>query len=753
MDPLYRMYVALRARLLQRRRIRWFLVEARRRVYAIWAIWGRLIGSCPCCSVRSMQEAPAMVESAADSGTRAPAAQPIKSLEELSDRTLLLSPKHEFLKSSVPLTVNFRSKRPQLLVCHDFKGGYQEDKWVQGKEGMEGYVLWHWHLVDVFVYFSHSLVTIPPPGWINAAHKHGVPVLGTFITEWAHGASVCRSLLASADICCMYASRLAELAFEFGFDGWLINIENEVDMKDLPRLHLFVQHLRQCMQSQSPNSLVIWYDAVTEEGRLDWQNCLNEKNRFFFGDSDGLFTNYSWSEYMAESSANLAGERAPEVYMGVDVFGRNTFGGGGWNCNKALKVARKAKVSAALFAPGWVFETNQPPSFEVAQTRWWKTIQDCWPVGRFSPTRLPFFTDFNRGCGARVSVEGNVVSTQPWFNLSCQNLQPILKVTAQPQNSLEANMSHEAAYGGGSCLRISGSEDTLGLVLLYESYVPVKGNRFHVSHSVLELDNLNICLALHIQMDSSRFLVLLADEEAIIDVPPNLQSCVVKRSDPISESSGMWLVRKHILELGACTITQIHAAVYSHELDVQKLMSLFEDNNNQITSKLSTQENNFLNEVLLGHLRISTEPEHDRDLPKIVFEGCQSEWTQLSETSKSVSLTLRWGLLQSHVSNGNCQWVQYHVYVTKDEDSRGSSSVSRSDPEFLGVAVTQAFVVQDLLVPNSCNKLNFHVQAHCACGLPGALSPACSVDVSRSTYQDWGSGSDSSQLLLSEHAV
>ena len=36
------------------------------------------------------------------------------------------------------------------------------------------------------------------------------------------------------------------------------------------------------------------YDAVTEEGRLNWQNCLNEKNCFFFGDSDGLFTNYSW---------------------------------------------------------------------------------------------------------------------------------------------------------------------------------------------------------------------------------------------------------------------------------------------------------------------------------------------------------------------------------------------------------------------------------------------------------------------------
>lgn len=167
------MYMSLRARLLRRRRLRMFLVQARRRVYAICE---KLVAFCPCC-IRSIQQAPAMVvTSAADSASGSPVAQPIESLAELSDRTLLLSPQFEFLKSSVPLTVNVQPKRPQLLVCHDYKGGYQEDKWVQGKEGMEGYVLWHWHLVDMFVYFSHSLVTIPPPGWINAAHKHGVPV-------------------------------------------------------------------------------------------------------------------------------------------------------------------------------------------------------------------------------------------------------------------------------------------------------------------------------------------------------------------------------------------------------------------------------------------------------------------------------------------------------------------------------------------------------------------------------------------------
>lgn len=36
-------------------------------------------------------------------------------------------------------------------------------------------------------------------------------------------------------------------------------------------------------------------------------------------------------EEMAKLSADAAGDRATDVYMGVDVFGRNTFGGGEYN--------------------------------------------------------------------------------------------------------------------------------------------------------------------------------------------------------------------------------------------------------------------------------------------------------------------------------------------------------------------------------------------------------------------------------------
>lgn len=40
------------------------------------------------------------------------------------------------------------------------------------------YTFYHWQYVDIFVYFSHHVVTVPPVGWTNAAHRHGVCVLG-----------------------------------------------------------------------------------------------------------------------------------------------------------------------------------------------------------------------------------------------------------------------------------------------------------------------------------------------------------------------------------------------------------------------------------------------------------------------------------------------------------------------------------------------------------------------------------------------
>lgn len=62
------------------------------------------------------------------------------------------------------------------MVCHDMMGGYLE----QEKDGgylvptdSNPYVFLNWWNIDIFCYFSHHFVTIPPAGYINTAHKHG----------------------------------------------------------------------------------------------------------------------------------------------------------------------------------------------------------------------------------------------------------------------------------------------------------------------------------------------------------------------------------------------------------------------------------------------------------------------------------------------------------------------------------------------------------------------------------------------------
>ena len=58
--------------------------------------------------------------------------------------------------------------------------------------------------------------------------------------------------------------------------------------------------------------------------------------------SDGIFLNYGWNAMDLTYSVRAAGhERQYDVYVGVDVFGRGVYGGGGWNTNKVVKKPTK----------------------------------------------------------------------------------------------------------------------------------------------------------------------------------------------------------------------------------------------------------------------------------------------------------------------------------------------------------------------------------------------------------------------------
>ncbi|KAJ6325046.1 hypothetical protein OIU76_012185 [Salix suchowensis] len=388
-----------------------------------------------------------------------PISYPIKTLEELETRSYFESFHCPFNKSSVPLKPTSLPNRPRLLVCHDMKGGYVDDKWVQGGTNADAYAIRHWYLIDVFVYFSHKLVTLPPPCWTNTAHRHGVKVLGTFITEWDEGRLICNKLLATKESAQMCAERLAELAIDLGFDGWLINMEVGLLEEQIPILKEFVSHLTHTMHSSMPESLIIWYDSVITTGNLSWQDQLNEKNKPFFDICDGIFVNYTWKSNYPDLSAAVAGDRKFDVYMGIDVYGRNTFGGGQWNTNVALDVLKKANVSAAIFAPGWLYETKQPPDFQTAQNCWWELVAKSWGRVNNYPKLLPFYSNFDQGQGYHISVEGNQLTDAPWNNMSCQGFQPRLEFIDGPTpDAIQFIVDFkEESYNGGGNITFKGT--------------------------------------------------------------------------------------------------------------------------------------------------------------------------------------------------------------------------------------------------------------------------------------------------------
>uniref|UniRef100_UPI00398F6C3E cytosolic endo-beta-N-acetylglucosaminidase isoform X2 n=1 Tax=Pristiophorus japonicus TaxID=55135 RepID=UPI00398F6C3E len=403
-------------------------------------------------------DAPQLSGRCYDPDTSEPISFYISSLEELESWQPFIQEEH-FNKAVIPLAPRqppLQCNRPRTLVCHDMAGGYLNDRFIQGVCEENPFVFYHWLYIDIFVYFSHRMVTIPPVCWTNAAHKHGVVILGTFITEWKDGATICEAFLENKEAFCTMADKLVQIAQSFHFDGWLVNIENELSPNAVKNMPEFLSYFRTRMQQAVPHSLVIWYDSVLDNGDLDWQNELNEHNKVFFDSCDGIFLNYNWNEEHLERMAMLVEGRRADIYVGVDVFGRGDVVGGEFETNLSFELIRKYNFSGAIFAPGWVYETLEKEKFHQNQHMFWNLLIEYLPSHSIST--LPFTTSFCQGFGKNLYRNGKVEMTGSWLNLSAQEIQPLF-VDQQPDPANGFVKTHgcsEDAWNGGCCLAITG---------------------------------------------------------------------------------------------------------------------------------------------------------------------------------------------------------------------------------------------------------------------------------------------------------
>ncbi|KAK8978375.1 hypothetical protein V6N11_028378 [Hibiscus sabdariffa] len=622
-----------------------------------------------------------------------PISYPIQTLEDLDSRTYFTSFHYPFNKSSVPLRPNSGlAQRPRILVCHDMQGGYVDDKWVQGGDNSGAYAIWHWYLIDAFVYFSHYLVTLPPPCWTNTAHRHGVKVLGTFSTEGDEGTTVCNKLLSTKESAHKYAERLAELAVALGFDGWLLNMEVNLDISQIPNLKEFVSHLTQTMHSSVPGSLVIWYDSITIDGTISYQNQLNEQNKPFFDICDGIFANYWWEEDYPKLSAKVAGERKFDVYMGIDVFGRGTYGGGQWNTNIALDAIKKGDVSAAIYAPGWVYETKQPPDFQTAQNRWWGLVEKSWGIDQNYPKSLPFYSNFDQGHGNHISVDGTQVLSTQWNNISLQTFQPFLEYDDDSASkTIEVHVDFkEASYSGGGNLTFRGTLEAKATfsTRLFLGQLLMGSLPLHFIYSVKSEGNSRVGLYLEFSSEMEGKKKLFLASQGTNRFLSELVEVIVPHQLTTPDNAPGWIIQEVSVAMHGYTLTEIHAVCYNEQPGNTNAAEYF---------------------AMLGHIKISTSDKNTEFPPSTswIVDGQDVEWGG-SQGSKTLSLKISWKLKDGK----SPPYPRYNIYVEKltKQSIRIPGRKAEGVREYTGVAHIETFYVSQLAIPSGTSSLKFIIQ-------------------------------------------
>ncbi|ODV62337.1 glycoside hydrolase family 85 protein [Ascoidea rubescens DSM 1968] len=398
------------------------------------------------------------------------------------------------------------SSKINLLVCHDFNGNYQnyEDMNPQGYfPHLNGthFFLQFPQLVEMFTYFSHNLITIPPVSWINNCHKFGIPCLGTIIFE-GNSIEVIKKLDSLLSINptnnkFIFVDILTDLCKYYSFDGFLLNIETHFSNFDLSNnLISFIEALKSNLHLNIKNSKIIWYDSLVPSiNKVKYENGLSVDNYELFKNSDFFFTNYWWNEDNLKKNIAIAGLYGinNSLYVGIDVWGRGSqLSDGGYDTPKAINYCTAYESNVALFAPAWVYEYLGHENFIQNDRKFWidnglnvdtiSTFISSYTSTCYYPfyhdyslnntlhenlkginnkSDFIFYTNFSNGQGNFFNINGKSHFNDFWVNNSYQFEIPLI-VSYQNNYTnkipdydfLKISLNYLDSFNGGSCLKI-----------------------------------------------------------------------------------------------------------------------------------------------------------------------------------------------------------------------------------------------------------------------------------------------------------
>ncbi|MEU3279146.1 endo-beta-N-acetylglucosaminidase [Streptomyces antibioticus] len=372
----------------------------------------------------------------------------------------------------------------------------------QGSATADHYAFTHWAYVDELVFWGGSsgegLILAPNAPVVDAAHRHGVPVLGNiFLPPVAYGGQLqwTRDLV-QRDTSGHHplAAQLVKVAAAYGFDGWFVNAETGGGNSALGTAMLgFLTELKALAAARGQR--VTWYDAMTVNGTVSWQGALNAQNQAFFQSADDLFVDFRWSAASLASSGQRAeqlGRSRYALWAGVDVEANGSNRSVNWDA--IVPGDRPHVVSLGLYRPEWTRNHlpaggRGPAAFHAADDRFWTGRSgdpsrpdgtDPWRApavsvaDRSTVTALPFASVFNTGHGLRWYEEGTVTSDTPWNHLGLQDRLPSRQWAVHTEGTRPAvAFDFTDAWHGGSSVLVSGTLDEPAVLDLYATRLPL----------------------------------------------------------------------------------------------------------------------------------------------------------------------------------------------------------------------------------------------------------------------------------------
>lgn len=431
-----------------------------------------------------------------------------------------------FNVSSVPLakradlaeleTVNSTQNKDTKVMAVSIMNGSTSGNSPHGLNKMNANTFSYWQYVDLLVYWGGSsgegLIVAPSADVVDAGHRNGVKVIGTiFMPQAAHGGKMqwLEDLLTrKEDGSYPVADKLIEVADVYGFDGWFMNQETEgTDEEPLTADHAArMREFLSYYKEKAPELELIYYDSMTVDGKMDWQNALTEKNAAYLMNEDGeavadeMFLNFWWTteklagEELLKASAGLAKEKGIDpydLYAGVDIQSNGYDTPVRWDLFENPEGG--TYTSLGLYCPSWAYfsagtvqdfwkqenklwvNSKGDPSYEAdvsGDDTQWRGVS-AYVVERTAVTELPFVTNFCMGNGYGFYKNGQLISMLDWNNRSVSDILPTYRYIIEngEGNTLAADLDVGDAYYGGNSLILRGDvkEDTESVIKLYSA--------------------------------------------------------------------------------------------------------------------------------------------------------------------------------------------------------------------------------------------------------------------------------------------